>query len=93
MALIGPGLRAVDLPDDVDVPEAAGASIIGPAPGPAATFYEPFSWTSYWERQEQRVTLPASGRHGAAVWNADAQVGRYTSVIAEKSSEVTGHFP
>lgn len=84
MALIGPGLPEADLPDGVAVPEGAGALMIGPKPGPAATFYERFSRTSYWERQEQRVTLPASGRYFVAVWNSDAQVGRYTFVIGER---------
>jgi hypothetical protein len=84
MALIGPGLPKADLPGGVAMPEGAGTLVIEPRPGPAATFYEPFSRTSYWERQEQRVTLPASGRYTVAVWNSDAQVGRYTFVIGEK---------
>lgn len=84
MALMGPGLPDADLPDEVTVPGGAGALVIEPAPGPAPTFYEPFSRTSYWERQEQRVTLPAGGRYVVAVWHPDGEVGRYTFVIGEK---------
>jgi hypothetical protein len=84
MALIGPGLPDTDLPDEVAVPEGAGALVIEPPEGPAPTFYEPFSRTSYWERQEQRVTLPAGGRYVVAVWHPGGEVGRYTFVIGEK---------
>jgi hypothetical protein len=84
MALMGPDLPDADSPDGVTVPEGAGALVIEPPPGPAPTFYEPFSRTSYWERQEQRVTLPADGRYVVAVWHPDDQAGRYTFVIGEK---------
>jgi hypothetical protein len=84
MALMGPGLSNADLPDGVTVPEGAGALVIEPPPGPAPTFYEPFSRTSYWERQEQRVALPAGGRYLVAVWHPNGEVGRYTFVIGEK---------
>lgn len=84
MALMGPGLPDDALPDKVAVPEGAGVLVIEPPSGPAPTFYEPFSRTSYWERQEQRVTLPAGGRYVVAVWHPDGEVGRYTFVIGEK---------
>ena len=84
MALMGPGLSDAELPDKVVVPEGWGALVIEPSPGPATTFYEPFSRTSYWERQEQRVTLPVGGQYVVAVWHPDDQVGRYTFVIGEK---------
>ena len=84
LALIGPGLPQGQLPEGVAVSEGAGALVIGPSPGQASTFYEPFSRTSYWERQEERVTLTASGRYVVAVWHPEGAVGRYTFVIGEK---------
>ena len=84
LALMGPSLSDADLPNLVRVPDGAGALVIEPPQGPAATFYEPFSRTSYWERQEQRVTLPETGRYVVAVWHAEGEVGRYTFVIGEK---------
>lgn len=84
MALMGPGLPGAELPGKVVVPEGWGALVIEPPSGPATTFYEPFSRTSYWERQEQRVTLPVGGQYVVAVWHPDDQVGRYTFVIGEK---------
>ncbi|MDH4208976.1 MAG: hypothetical protein OEV76_08875, partial [Anaerolineae bacterium] len=57
---------------------------IAPAPGPAPTFFEPFSRTSYWDRQEERVSLPADGRYVVAVWHPEGQVGRYVFVVGDK---------
>jgi hypothetical protein len=88
MALMRPGLPSADLPDWVTVPEGAGVLLIEPPQRPAATFYEPFSRTSYWERQEQRVTLPAGGQYTVAVWHPGGEAGRYVFVIGEK--EVLG---
>jgi hypothetical protein len=84
MALIGPGLPVPDLPSAIARESGTGAFVIEPPPGPAPTFYEPFSRTSYWERQEQRVTLPAGGRYIVAIWHPEGEVGRYTFVIGEK---------
>jgi hypothetical protein len=84
LVLLGPGLPALDLPESISAPAGAGALILEPPPGPAPTFYEPFSRTSYWERQEQRVAMPADGRFVVAVWHPDAEVGRYTFVIGDK---------
>jgi hypothetical protein len=84
LALLGPGLAQTLPPARVAVPEGAGALLIGPPPGPATTFYEPFSQTSYWERQEQRVSLPADGRYVVAVYHPTHLVGRYTFVIGDR---------
>jgi hypothetical protein len=84
MALLGPGLPSGDLPAQVSSPAGSGALTIPALTGPAKTFYEPFSRTSYWERQEQTVTLPVDGRYVVAVWHPQNQVGRYTFVIGTK---------
>ena len=84
IALIGPGLPAATLPPGIDTPAGAGAIILAPDPGPAAEFFEPFSRTRYWERQEDRITLPADGEYVVAVWAADGSVGRYTLVVGDR---------
>ncbi len=84
LALMGPGLPGADLPGHVICPDEAGALEIAPLPGPAPTFFEPFSRTSYWDRQEERVTLPANGRYVVAVWHPEGQVGRYVFVVGDK---------
>lgn len=84
VALMGPGLPSDDLSEQVVRPDEAGVLVIPPPGGPAPTFFEPFSRTSYWERQEQRVVLPADGRFVVAVWHPDGQVGRYVFVTGDK---------
>ena len=75
MALLGPGLAADRLPAHVAVLPGAGSLLIPALTGPAEVFNEPFSRTSYWERQSQRVTLPADGRYTVAVWHGAGEVG------------------
>jgi len=84
MALMGPGLPTVELPSQVETPADQGAVLLSPPPGPATTFFEPFSRTSYWERQESRVTIPADARYAVAVWHESGEVGRYVFVVGDK---------
>lgn len=83
LALLGPGLPAAQLPAAVEA-TADGAVVLAPEAGPARPFFEPFSRTSYWERQEQVVTLPADGAYTVAVWHPAGAVGRYTLVIGDR---------
>ena len=83
MALFGPGLPAGDVPGRVARADGTGVLRVEP-PGEATTFYEPFSRTSYWNRQERRVTLPADGRYTVAVWHDGGRAGRYVFVIGDK---------
>jgi hypothetical protein len=89
MALMGPGLPPADLPPLVVRPEGAGAIVI--PHGPATAFYEPYSRTSYWNRQEQRIILPADGQYVVAVWHPQSEVGRYVFVVGEE--EIPGGDP
>ena len=84
MALLGPGLGAASLPARIVNLAGTGVQLIPALVGDAKSFYEPFSRTSYWERQEETVTLPADGRYVVAVWHAEGAVGRYTFVIGDK---------
>ncbi len=94
LALIGPGLPDLEaltesplgqsLLERTTLPERMGGLLIEPPPGAAPTFYEPFSRTSYWERQEERVSLPLDGQYLVVVWHPEGEVGRYTFVIGEK---------
>jgi hypothetical protein len=96
IAVMGPSLASSAvvtdaLPSRVGRPERAGVYIIPRLTGPAPTFFEPFSGTSYWTRQEQKVTLPADGRYTVAVWDPENQVGRYVLAIGDK--EIPGGDP
>jgi hypothetical protein len=89
MALMGPGLpyAYADLPDQIVKPEDYSAIILAP-PANATSFFEPFSRTSYWTRQEQNVTLPENSSYLVAVWDDKGEVGRYVFVIGDE--EVPG---
>ena len=91
MVLMGPDLPEVDLPRQVNHPQGSGALVFAPVPGPAPTFFEPFSRTSYWDRQEERVSLPADGRYTVAVWHPQGEVGRYVFVVGDR--ELPGGDP
>jgi hypothetical protein len=84
LALLGPGLPALALPARIEAPPDVGGIVLTPPPGPARPFFEPFSRTQYWERQEERFTLPADGDYVVAVWHPDGAVGRYTLVVGNR---------
>ena len=83
MALMGPGLPPGDLPNQVIKPQDSGILIL-PSPANATSFFQPFSRTSYWTRQEQFVELPANGSYSVAVWDDKGQMGRYVFVIGDR---------
>lgn len=51
-------------------------------------FYEPFTQTRYWGRQQIEVTLPESGRYYLAVWSPEGESGKY--VVDTGREEVFG---
>lgn len=48
------------------------------------TFFEPFTRTSYWKRQEFSTTAPAAGTYYLAVFSGDKNPGKYTLAIGRK---------
>lgn len=48
------------------------------------TFFEPFTRTSYWKRQEFSITAPAAGTYYLAVFSGDENPGKYTLAIGRK---------
>jgi hypothetical protein len=84
MALLGPGLPESTLPERVERPDGTGVYLLPPLTGPAETFFEPFSRTSYWERQEEYVIAPVEGAYVAAVWHPQGEIGRYVFVIGDE---------
>jgi hypothetical protein len=88
IALIGPGLdrdAISSLPKEIQslMAENEGVQILR-SPNEATSFYEPFSRTSYWRRQQERVRLPADGPYTLVVWHEEGQVGRYVLVVGDR---------
>jgi len=48
------------------------------------TFFEPFTRTSYWKRQEFSTAAPAAGTYYLAVFSGDENPGKYTLAIGRK---------
>ncbi len=46
-------------------------------------FYEPFTQTTYWERQEIRITIPADGEYYLAVSDWQNVHGKYSLAVGE----------
>jgi hypothetical protein len=93
LALIGPGLPPTDegLPAGVRVPEGEGVIVYPPPAEPAGVFDEPLTRTSYWRRQQARVTLPTDGEYALVVWSPESDVGRYVLTVGD--SERLGGDP
>jgi len=47
-------------------------------------FFEPFTMTSYWRRQQFSIPAPAAGTYYLAVFSAEQQQGKYTLAIGRR---------
>lgn len=83
VALVGPGLAGERdaLPTVIPLAAGEGVEVVPPPEGPPSTFFEPFTRTSYWERQKRTFVLPADGLYRVAVWHPGGQVGRYVFTV------------
>jgi len=88
-ALIGPGLHEVESPPNdadrfLDVRENEGVMVSRYGAGEESVFFEPFTQTSYYERQELRIDAPETGTYHVAVYHPDGATGKYVLAIGEK---------
>jgi hypothetical protein len=75
-ALVGPGLPRAELATlPVEQPAAAGVRLYPNEHNPP--FFEPFTMTRYWRRQQLDLELPETGEYSLVVWNPDGQTGKY----------------
>jgi hypothetical protein len=91
IVVMGRGWERRDVPPGVTLPDGYGAEIVRDERAEAPVFFEPFSRTEYWDRQEQTLTLPADGAYLVAVLHEAGATGRYTFVIGDR--EVIGGDP
>ena len=84
IALLGPGFATADLPAQIVTTEGDGVYQLAAVTGETTLFSEPFSRTDYWERQEERIALPANSRYTIVVWHAEGERGRYTLAVGDQ---------
>ena len=48
---------------------------------PSKEFFEPFTQTTYWERQEVRITIPSDGVYYIAVFDSQGVFGKYSLAV------------
>jgi hypothetical protein len=89
LALIGPGidelqkdLRAPE--QNLDLREGEGLLLDRYSGDKDEVFFEPFTQTSYWERQELRLKAPQTGAYFLAVFHPDDRTGKYVLAIGER---------
>lgn len=71
MWLYGPGIAA----SGYEIP-----------PAPAREFFEPFSQTSYWDRQEEQVAITQAGTFTLVVSHPTGTAGKYVFVIGTRET-------
>ncbi|MCA1553346.1 MAG: hypothetical protein LC737_03115, partial [Chloroflexi bacterium] len=84
VALVGRGFGKADaLPFALSDGEGV---LLAPDDAHAADdlFDEPFTGTTYWNRQKLNATLPQDGTYTVAVFNARGEVGKYVLAIGER---------
>lgn len=87
VALFGPDLPEADLSTlPPDHPKDLGTLVFPSIV--SADFFEPFTQTNYWGRQEIDLTLPANGTYYLLVWHPVGQPGKY--VLATGRTEDFG---
>ncbi|RPI29218.1 MAG: hypothetical protein EHM70_15915 [Chloroflexota bacterium] len=87
VALFGPGLPEAghDVLPEVH-PEDLGALVFSPAV--SEDFFEPFTQTRYWGRQQIDMDLPETGTYYLLVWSSEGKSGKYVLDVGE--AEVFG---
>ena len=71
---IGHQPEALTLPDEIDLAQLGGLVLPGQDNG---QFFEAFTQTRYWTRQELDIDLPLEGVYYLVVWNPSAETGKY----------------
>jgi len=89
LALIGPGLGGNEdvirgLKNYLDIRGNEGLVAKSYSNGGNEVFFEPFTQTSYWERQELRLQAPQTGTYYVAVFHTEDRTGKYVLAIGEK---------
>ncbi len=87
-ALIGPGLpnktAGIPVEDFLDIKDDEGINVALYEGEKPKVFFEPFTQTRYWRKQELRAVAPSSGEYYFAVFDHTGNSGKYVFCIGEK---------
>ncbi|HLV08706.1 MAG TPA: hypothetical protein VKY40_00710 [Halanaerobiales bacterium] len=90
IAIIGPklntetdGINKVVIKELLEIENQQGI-IIKRNTKKGKTFFEPFTQTAYWERQEIEITAPVGGNYQIAVFDIKDDAGKYVLTIGEE---------
>jgi len=90
LALLGPGFPSKDLPP-ISILAGSGTYHVPIPEDMDNVFNEPYSGTSYWRRQRERISLPADGLYYFAIFSPTGQIGRYVLSVGDR--EIPGGDP
>lgn len=94
VAVLGPGMPALEEPLPFEVPEGLGGYVFSATDTPS-DFYEPFTQTSSWIYVEERLTLPADGTGYIIGFQPDDSTGKIwlaTGEVEDFSGVSTDEF-
>ena len=89
LALIGPGLDSnaevsAGTENSLDLRAEEGLILKTYSGNEDKVFFEPFTQTTYWERQGLRRNAPETGTYHIAVFHPDGNTGKYVLAIGDK---------
>ncbi len=91
IALLGPGLETdfngleEEFIPEILRPEVGEGLIVRQfKDGQESSFFEPFTQTRYWERQEMNLLAPATGTYYAAVFDFQGNTDKYVFAIGDE---------
>ena len=90
-ALIGPeldndyaGLNQKEIEDRLEIKAGEGVIVKNYTGQRTETFFEPFTQTTYWEKQEATIIAPTSGKYYLAVFSNQNEQGKYVLSIGRR---------
>ena len=82
LALVGEGIQ-IQNSHNIGVDLPSGGVVVYDYDGiiPSKEFYEPFGQTTYWDRQEVRISIPADGNYYIIVFDSRGLGGKYSLAV------------
>lgn len=82
LALAGEGIQIQNI-HNIDVQLPPGGIVVYDYNGeiPSTEFYEPFGQSTYWDRQEIRISIPEDGTYYILVFDSQGFAGKYSLAV------------